>query len=203
MKRKRTWTWTNKRNPMIPRMHRPNHDNVSSQKAQTLRRMPTHLTSWSSDTRCRPYCCQILIATATLIQLAFSHTESPYYWRYFKPFFTYIVLTFIHLSKSRDLAAISPTGTGKTLSYLLPIMASLGAPSSSANSDAGAGVRAIVVAPTRELAHQIHNECLKLAEGRKWRIVLFSKASAATLADKSTRDKIGEFHFALLNEHSN
>ncbi|KAF8213622.1 P-loop containing nucleoside triphosphate hydrolase protein [Mycena galopus ATCC 62051] len=94
------------------------------------------------------------------------------------------------LLESRDLAAISPTGTGKTLSYLLPIMASLGAPSSSANSDAGAGVRAIVVAPTRELAHQIHNECLKLAQGRKWRIVLFSKASAATLADKSTRDKV-------------
>ncbi|KAJ7275529.1 P-loop containing nucleoside triphosphate hydrolase protein [Mycena haematopus] len=94
------------------------------------------------------------------------------------------------LLESRDLAAISPTGTGKTLSYLLPIMASLGAPSSSANSDAGAGVRAIVVAPTRELAHQIHNECLKLAQGRKWRIVLFSKASASTLADKSTRDKV-------------
>ncbi|KAJ6519336.1 P-loop containing nucleoside triphosphate hydrolase protein [Mycena sanguinolenta] len=94
------------------------------------------------------------------------------------------------LLESRDLAAISPTGTGKTLSYLLPIMASLGAPSSSANSDAGAGVRAIVLAPTRELAHQIHNECLKLAQGRKWRTVLFSKASAATLADKSTRDKV-------------
>ncbi|KAK7064659.1 DEAD-box ATP-dependent RNA helicase 57 [Favolaschia claudopus] len=94
------------------------------------------------------------------------------------------------LLESRDLAAISPTGTGKTLSYLLPVMASLGAPSSSSNSDAGAGVRAIVVAPTRELAHQIHNECLKLAEGRKWRIVLFSKASAATLAEKATRDKV-------------
>ncbi|KAF7340090.1 DEAD-box ATP-dependent RNA helicase 57 [Mycena venus] len=94
------------------------------------------------------------------------------------------------LLESRDLAAISPTGTGKTLSYLLPVIASLGSPSSSANSDAGAGVRAIVVAPTRELAHQIHNECLKLAQGRKWRIVLFSKASAATLADKATRDKV-------------
>ncbi|KAJ7139579.1 P-loop containing nucleoside triphosphate hydrolase protein [Mycena epipterygia] len=94
------------------------------------------------------------------------------------------------LLESRDLAAISPTGTGKTLSYLLPIISALGAPSSSANSDAGAGVRAIVVAPTRELAHQIHNECLKLAQGRKWRIVLFSKATAGTLADKSTRDKV-------------
>ncbi|KAJ6604147.1 P-loop containing nucleoside triphosphate hydrolase protein [Mycena vulgaris] len=94
------------------------------------------------------------------------------------------------LLESRDLAAISPTGTGKTLSYLLPIMSSLGAPSSSANSDAGAGVRAVVVAPTRELAHQIHNECLKLAQGRKWRIVLFSKATAGTLATKATRDKV-------------
>ncbi|KAJ7601683.1 P-loop containing nucleoside triphosphate hydrolase protein [Mycena polygramma] len=94
------------------------------------------------------------------------------------------------LLESRDLAAISPTGTGKTLSYLLPIISALGAPSSSANSDAGPGVRAIVVAPTRELAHQIHNECLKLAQGRKWRVVLFSKATAGTLADKSTRDKV-------------
>ncbi|KAJ7102415.1 P-loop containing nucleoside triphosphate hydrolase protein [Mycena belliarum] len=94
------------------------------------------------------------------------------------------------LLESRDLAAISPTGTGKTLSYLLPIMASLGAPSASADSDAGAGVRAVVVAPTRELAHQIHNECLKLAQGRKWRIVLFSKATAGTLATKATRDKV-------------
>ncbi|KIM84664.1 hypothetical protein PILCRDRAFT_818255 [Piloderma croceum F 1598] len=94
------------------------------------------------------------------------------------------------LLESRDLAAISPTGTGKTLSYLLPIMAALGAPAASAKSDAGSGVRAVIVAPTRELAHQIHNECLKLAVGRKWRIILFSKSTASTLADKSVRDKV-------------
>ncbi|TFY66205.1 hypothetical protein EVG20_g4886 [Dentipellis fragilis] len=94
------------------------------------------------------------------------------------------------LLESRDLAAISPTGTGKTLSYLIPVMAALGAPIASANSQNGTGVRAIILAPTRELAHQIHNECLKLAQGRKWRIVLFSKATAATLADKSVRDKV-------------
>jgi ATP-dependent RNA helicase DDX52/ROK1 len=70
-------------------------------------------------------------------------------------------------------------------------MAALGAPASSAKSDAGSGARAVVVAPTRELAHQIHNECLKLAVGRKWRIILFSKSTASTLADKSVRDKVG------------
>ncbi|KAI0666243.1 P-loop containing nucleoside triphosphate hydrolase protein [Trametes maxima] len=94
------------------------------------------------------------------------------------------------LMEHRDLAAISPTGTGKTLSYLLPVMAALGAPAASSKSDAGSGVRAVILAPTRELAHQIHNECLKLAQGRKWRIVLFSKATAATLKDKNVRDKI-------------
>ncbi|KAH9964569.1 P-loop containing nucleoside triphosphate hydrolase protein [Russula dissimulans] len=94
------------------------------------------------------------------------------------------------LLESRDLAAISPTGTGKTLSYLLPIMTLLHAPISSSTTNAGKGIRAIVLAPTRELAHQIYNECLKLAQGRKWRITLFSKATAATLADKSVQDKV-------------
>jgi ATP-dependent RNA helicase DDX52/ROK1 len=71
-------------------------------------------------------------------------------------------------------------------------MAALGAPSSSAGTTSGSGVRALVVVPTRELAHQIHNECLKLALGRKWRVVLFSKATASTLADRKSRDKVGQ-----------
>ncbi|KAF8559411.1 P-loop containing nucleoside triphosphate hydrolase protein [Imleria badia] len=90
----------------------------------------------------------------------------------------------------RDLAAISPTGTGKTLSYLLAIMSSLKAPVSSLKGTAGSGVRAIVLSPTRELAHQIYNECLKLAVGRKWRVVLYSKATASTLRDKNVKDKV-------------
>ncbi|KAI0700415.1 P-loop containing nucleoside triphosphate hydrolase protein [Cytidiella melzeri] len=96
------------------------------------------------------------------------------------------------LLEKRDLAAISPTGTGKTLAYLLPLMSLLNAPAGkSSGSHTGPGVRAVVLAPTRELAHQIHNECLKLAQKQKWRIVLFSKATAGTLADKAVRDKVG------------
>ncbi|KAJ3751033.1 P-loop containing nucleoside triphosphate hydrolase protein [Lentinula detonsa] len=94
------------------------------------------------------------------------------------------------LLEGRDLAAISPTGTGKTISYLLPTFVSLRAPVASAETDAGLGVRAIILAPTRELAHQIYNECLKLALGRKWKVVLFSKATANTFSDKAVRDKI-------------
>ncbi|KAF8624266.1 hypothetical protein AX15_005960 [Amanita polypyramis BW_CC] len=95
------------------------------------------------------------------------------------------------LMQGRDLAAVSPTGTGKTLSYLLPVFSSLRAPSvSSVIDDARNGARGLIVAPTRELAHQIHNECLKLALGRKWRVVLFSKATANTLTDRNVWDKV-------------
>jgi ATP-dependent RNA helicase DDX52/ROK1 len=88
--------------------------------------------------------------------------------------------------------AISPTGTGKTLAYLLPIFSNLATPASSSKTTTGAGARAVVIVPTRELAHQIHNECLKLAQGRKWKLVLFSKATANALSQPEARDNVGE-----------
>lgn len=94
------------------------------------------------------------------------------------------------LFESRDLAAISPTGTGKTLSYLFPVLSKLACPLSASQDPTKKGARALILAPTRELAHQIHNECLRLTQGRKWRIVLFSKATANSLANKAVRDKV-------------
>lgn len=70
-------------------------------------------------------------------------------------------------------------------------MAQLKAPLSKSSEDFGSGVRAVILAPTKELAHQIYNECNKLATGRKWRIIQFSKATASLLADKQVRDKVG------------
>lgn len=82
------------------------------------------------------------------------------------------------------------------MSYLLPIFSLLEAPSSSKSppKDVGKGARAVIVSPTRELAAQIYNECLKLAEGRKWRIILYGKATSATLAQPEVRDKVGKFY---------
>ncbi|CAE6344328.1 unnamed protein product [Rhizoctonia solani] len=96
------------------------------------------------------------------------------------------------LLEGRHLIAISPTGTGKTMSYLLPIFSLLQSPASSKSppENVGKGVRAVIVSPTRELAAQIYNECLKLAEGRKWRIVLYGKATGSTLAQPEVRDKV-------------
>ncbi|KAF8744457.1 P-loop containing nucleoside triphosphate hydrolase protein, partial [Rhizoctonia solani] len=96
------------------------------------------------------------------------------------------------LLEGRHLIAISPTGTGKTMSYLLPIFSLLQSPVSSKSppENSGKGARAVIVSPTRELAAQIYNECLKLADGRKWRIILYGKATGSTLAQPEVRDKV-------------
>jgi len=53
----------------------------------------------------------------------------------------------------RDLLGIAQTGTGKTAAFMLPILQHLLA-------NPGRGVRALILAPTRELAEQIHQATL-------------------------------------------
>lgn len=75
----------------------------------------------------------------------------------------------------RDVLATAPTGSGKTAAFAIPILANLGAPGQER------GIRAIVLSPTRELSVQIHAEFNRLSKGRKFHIVLLSKATAATI----------------------
>src|SRR4051812_41850810 len=56
----------------------------------------------------------------------------------------------------RDVLACAMTGSGKTAAFLLPILARL------ADKPRGA-VRALILAPTRELAAQIHEHLTALA----------------------------------------
>ncbi|KAJ3341292.1 RNA-dependent ATPase rok1 [Gonapodya sp. JEL0774] len=79
------------------------------------------------------------------------------------------------MNESRDLIAISPTGSGKTIAYLLPLihlaarsaLESLRSPSTSLSptSANSRGPVAVVLAPTVELCAQIHREAAKLVEG--------------------------------------
>jgi ATP-dependent RNA helicase RhlE len=61
----------------------------------------------------------------------------------------------------RDVVATAQTGTGKTLAFLLPVIQSL----TKREEEPASGIRALILAPTRELALQIHESALKLTQG--------------------------------------
>ncbi|XP_073955853.1 DExD-box helicase 52 [Choristoneura fumiferana] len=65
------------------------------------------------------------------------------------------------MMEDRQILACAPTGSGKTCAFLVPVLHSLGAPTG--------GPRALVLCPTRELAHQIYREALRLSEGTELR----------------------------------
>ncbi|KAI9764869.1 MAG: RNA-dependent ATPase rok1 [Geoglossum simile] len=72
-----------------------------------------------------------------------------------------------------DLLTVAPTGSGKTLSYLIPVLDGLlrgRQVLDESSPDLGKGVKAIVIAPTKELASQILNEARKLAAGTGVRV---------------------------------
>ncbi len=58
-----------------------------------------------------------------------------------------------------DVVATAQTGTGKTLAFALPILASL------SGKPAAAGIQALILSPTRELALQIHQTFQLLSPG--------------------------------------
>src|SRR5699024_6473624 len=75
----------------------------------------------------------------------------------------------------QDIAGQAHTGTGKTIAFLLAIMHRLltQAPTNSEGIPAGASVpRALIVAPTRELADQIYKDARKLAAHTDFRTVV-------------------------------
>ncbi|KAL9275468.1 DEAD-box ATP-dependent RNA helicase 57-like protein [Drosera capensis] len=68
----------------------------------------------------------------------------------------------------RECFACAPTGSGKTLAFVTPMLMKL-------KHALKAGVRAVILCPTRELASQTTRECRKLAEGKKFYIRLMTK----------------------------
>ncbi|KAL7333000.1 RNA-dependent ATPase rok1 [Mucor circinelloides] len=76
----------------------------------------------------------------------------------------------------RDLMSCAPTGSGKTMAFLLPILQDLKKPEKKTS------YRALIIAPTRELVQQIAREANHLSQGTKLRINVLTKATAA---DKS------------------
>ncbi len=78
----------------------------------------------------------------------------------------------------RDLLGLAQTGTGKTAAFVLPILQRL-------HAGPTGKVRALIVAPTRELAEQIHEYIVKMAEHTHLRsIVIYGGVSKHTQINK-------------------
>lgn len=73
-----------------------------------------------------------------------------------------------------DLLSVAPTGSGKTIAFLLPIIDALLSEKAAEGGNED-GPRAIVIAPTRELASQIVNEARKLSKGTGLKVTLMKK----------------------------
>jgi ATP-dependent RNA helicase DDX23/PRP28 len=72
----------------------------------------------------------------------------------------------------KDLLGIAETGSGKTCAFLVPMLSYLmSLPSHHFDRLADQGPLACVLAPTRELAQQIHEECMKLASYTKFQSI--------------------------------
>jgi ATP-dependent RNA helicase RhlE len=65
----------------------------------------------------------------------------------------------------RDLVATAQTGTGKTLAFVLPIIHHISAEAAQPAAAGQAGIRAVILTPTRELAIQISEAFAQMASG--------------------------------------
>ncbi|KAG0127066.1 P-loop containing nucleoside triphosphate hydrolase protein [Tuber indicum] len=85
------------------------------------------------------------------------------------------------ISRGENLICCAPTGSGKTVSFMVPVLDWILAQGKGDERGRGRGegkrkkVRAVVVAPTKELASQIVNEGKKLALGTGVRVALLKK----------------------------
>lgn len=89
------------------------------------------------------------------------------------------------LVAGRDLLAAAPTGSGKTAAFVMPMILRLAVQRADPQAS---GVRGILLAPTRELAAQIHRDVVRLSRGRRLRVCLLTKAGATKAAAATGMD---------------
>ncbi|KAK3329093.1 P-loop containing nucleoside triphosphate hydrolase protein [Apodospora peruviana] len=98
----------------------------------------------------------------------------------------------INVGRGIDFLGVAPTGSGKTISFLIPAIDSILRRRKKSEGDGQDGehvLAAIVVAPTRELASQIVNEGRKLAIGTDVRVVLMKKSLRLAAEDVKMEDQ--------------
>ncbi|KAL4955988.1 P-loop containing nucleoside triphosphate hydrolase protein [Aspergillus filifer] len=87
-----------------------------------------------------------------------------------------------------DLLVVAPTGSGKTLSFMIPVINKIVRHHHDQTEERG--IFAVVVAPTKELASQIVNEGRKLALGTGVKITLMKKGMRVVERDGEEKDDV-------------
>ncbi|KAK9416312.1 putative ATP-dependent RNA helicase [Seiridium unicorne] len=85
---------------------------------------------------------------------------------------------------SINFLAVAPTGSGKTLSFLIPSINSILKRRAEEGRQDSHVLESLVIAPTRELAHQIVREGQKLAAGTGIKVVGFKKGMRLPTGDE-------------------
>ena len=83
------------------------------------------------------------------------------------------------LMHKREVICSAPTGSGKTLAFLIPLILQL-------KESKSIGFRAIILAPTRELAKQLHRDFLWISDGTGLRIHIINDVEVA--AERFSKD---------------
>ncbi|OWZ38280.1 ATP-dependent RNA helicase ROK1 [Cryptococcus neoformans c8] len=95
------------------------------------------------------------------------------------------------LLEDRDTLCVAPTGSGKTLSYVLPTIVKLREPARKLKgTDEGKGVRALVVVPTHDLAVQIQGVIKAVTRGRHWRSMVLTKATEKAVWESAPGESV-------------
>ncbi|KFM71603.1 putative ATP-dependent RNA helicase DDX52, partial [Stegodyphus mimosarum] len=76
------------------------------------------------------------------------------------------------LLHNRQILACAPTGSGKTAAFLIPVIHNLKGPEKG-------GIRAVIIAPTRELVKQIYSFCVQLADSTNLRTLIIEDVNSA------------------------
>ncbi|XP_055942549.1 probable ATP-dependent RNA helicase DDX52 [Argiope bruennichi] len=88
---------------------------------------------------------------------------------------------------NRQILACAPTGSGKTAAFLIPLIHNLKGPEKG-------GIRAVILAPTRELVKQTYSFCVKLSEGTNLRPLIIENVN-----DVKDRPKFLRKHDILIS----
>ncbi|ODN74523.1 ATP-dependent RNA helicase ROK1 [Cryptococcus amylolentus CBS 6039] len=97
------------------------------------------------------------------------------------------------LLEDRDTLCVAPTGSGKTLSYVLPTVVKLREPSRNLkDKEEGKGIRSLILVPTHDLAVQIQGVVKAVTRGRHWRTLVLSKATEKAIWESAPGEAAGE-----------